>query len=124
MAEILRTMGVPAGVIVMEPRSRNTWENAVETQVLLEEMGAQSVILVTSALHMPRAAAIFHKLEIPILPAPTDYLVTQSDWEFYLRPDAETWLFNLIPSADDLRLTSMAMKEAVGLFVYWMRGWV
>lgn len=123
MAEILRTMGVSADAILMESRSRNTWENASNAKLLLNEIGAESVILVTSALHMPRAVAIFRRLEIPIQPAPVDYLVTEADWAYYLRADAETWLFNLIPSADDLRLTSMALKEYVGFVIYRLRGW-
>jgi uncharacterized SAM-binding protein YcdF (DUF218 family) len=73
---------------------------------------------------MPRAAAIFRKQGIEIIPAPTDYLVTEADWEYYLRPDLSVQVFNLIPSADDLQLTSQAVKEMIGIGVYWLRGWL
>ena len=40
-----------------EARSRNTRENAVNVKRLLDEENLETVILVTSALHMPRAPA-------------------------------------------------------------------
>ncbi len=124
MADILTTMGVPSQALLMESRSRNTYENAVESKKLMDAAGVERIILVTSALHMPRAAAIFRKQGIEIIPAPTDYLVTEADWEYYLRPDLSVQVFNLIPSADDLQLTSQAVKEMIGIGVYWLRGWL
>ena len=123
MAEALVSMGVPPEAIIEENRSRNTWENVVNIQALLDDAGADDLILVTSALHMPRSLAIFRTQGLDPIPAPTDFLVTAADWEFFLRPDVEVQLFNLIPSADDLRLTSMALKELIGMAVYRLRGW-
>lgn len=124
MAELLRTIGVPAEAIWLEEASFNTYENALLSKPILEEQGAERVVLVTSALHMPRAAAIFRKLGIDVIPAPTDYLVTQADWEHYLRPDPAVQAFNLIPSADDLELTSQVLKEYIGIAIYRLRGWL
>lgn len=124
MAEQLKAMGVPEGAILQEDASRNTYENAALTGALMEREGIKRVILVTSALHMPRSAAIFRRQGIEFTPAPTDYLVTEVDWQFYLQPSLEVQIFNLVPSADDMRLTSMAMKEAIGVVVYRLRGWL
>lgn len=124
MAELLETMGVPRSALLLEEASRNTWENATGVQAILDEEGMERVLLVTSAMHMPRAAAIFHKLGIDVIPAPTDYLVTRADWQFYLRRNLSTQLFNLVPSADDLRLTTLALREWIGIFTYRLRGWL
>ena len=124
MAELLQMMGVPKEAFWLETRSRNTYENAVESKKLLDAANIRRIILVTSALHMPRAAAIFRKQGFEVIPAPTDYLVTQADWEYYLRPDLSVQVFNLVPSADDLALTSQALKELIGIATYWLRGWL
>ena len=124
MADLLRTIGVPAEALWLEEASFNTYENALLSKPILEAQGADRVILVTSALHMPRAVAIFRKQGIEVVPAPTDYLVTQADWEHYLQPDPAVQLFNLIPSADDLELTSQVLKEYIGIAIYRLRGWL
>ncbi len=124
MAQLLEAMGVPRSALLLEEESRNTYENAVYTQALLEEQGIERVLLVTSAMHMPRAAAIFARLEIDATAAPTDYMVTQADFDFYLRPELGIQLFNLVPSADDMRLTTLALREWIGIATYRMRGWL
>lgn len=123
MAAQLEEMGVPPEAILLETESRNTWENAVNSRPILEAEGLETILLVTSAMHMPRSVAIFNSLGIPVTPAPTDFLVTQADWAFYTDLSFERQVFNLIPSADDLRLTSQAMREWIGLLVYRLRGW-
>lgn len=125
MADTLEAMGVADGAIIKEDKSLNTWENALYTKEILASKDiTEPVILVTSAMHMPRAAAIFDNLDIPFVPAPTDYLVSDADWAYYTTPTFERQVFNLVPSADDLKLTSMALKEWLGLLVYRLRGWV
>lgn len=123
MADHLQLMGVPRADILIEDTSRNTWENAENSAPILQAGGMESVLLVTSAMHMPRSVAIFRNLGINVTPAPTDFLVTQADWDYYTDLSFERQVFNLIPSADDLRLTSLAMREWIGLWVYRLRGW-
>jgi len=124
MAEMLETMGVPRSALLLEEDARNTRENGTGVQAILEAAGLDRVLLVTSAMHMPRAAAIFKKLGINAIPAPTDYLVTVADYQFFLRPDLGTQLFNLVPSADDMRLTTLALREWIGIVTYRLRGWL
>lgn len=124
MAELLISLGVPQDVIVLEERSRNTYENAVYTYPILASHGWQRIILVTSALHMPRASAVFHRFDLDIQPAPTDYLVTYSDWAFYTQPDPAVQLMNLLPKAEYMEMTEKAMKEYIGLLIYALRGWI
>ena len=124
MTELLDLMGVPSDAILLEGRSRNTYENAVETKKLLAAEGLTEIILVTSAMHMPRAQAIFAKQGLTVTPAPTDYEVTAADWAYLTSPTLEVQLFNLLPQADYLALVSRTLKEYVGLAVYRLRGWL
>lgn len=124
MAQLLGIMGVPQDAIWLEPHSRNTYENAVETKKLLDPQGIRRIILVTSALHMPRSQAIFAKQEFDVIPAPTDYHVTQAEWDYYWTPDPSIQAFNLFPSAEALDLTVRALKEYLGMAVYRLRGWL
>jgi len=106
--------GVDGAALLLESRSRNTHENALYTAQMLRQRGLQSVALVTSASHMRRARAAFARQEVVAIPAPTDIRVT---------PKPLT-LVRLLPDADALQASGMAMKEYVGLLVYWLRGWV
>ncbi len=124
MAMLLGLMGVPNEALWRESKSNNTYENAIESKKLLDEKGITRIILVTSALHMPRSVAIFQKQGFDVIPAPTDFWITEADWTHYLQPDLSLQLYNLLPSAEDLELTSRVIKEYIGIFIYWLRGWV
>jgi uncharacterized SAM-binding protein YcdF (DUF218 family) len=62
-AEIMRQMalarGVPEAALLVEPRSRNTVENARETARLLGLRGGRLVWLVSDRAHLPRAVLLF-----------------------------------------------------------------
>jgi uncharacterized SAM-binding protein YcdF (DUF218 family) len=124
MGQLLNIMGVPGDALWLESRSRNTYENAVETKKLLDPKGIRHIILVTSALHMPRAYAIFSKQGFDVTPAPTDYTVSEAAWDYYLTPDPAVQIFNLFPTAEALDFTVRAIKEYMGLLVYRLRGWL
>jgi uncharacterized SAM-binding protein YcdF (DUF218 family) len=124
MASILTQIGVPREALWLEGNSRNTYENAVESKKILDRAGIRRIVLVTSALHMPRSVAIFEKQGFEVIPAPTDYLVTDRDWTYYLTPDWRIQLFNLIPTAEDLHFTTLALKEYLGILVYRLRSWL
>ena len=54
--------------------SRNTVENAYLSRELAGDRFAGKWVLVTSAVHMPRAVGVFRKAGWQILPYPVDYL--------------------------------------------------
>lgn len=124
MRELLRALGVPDEAIVSEERARNTYENAIYVREILEEYEIDGVLLVTSALHMPRSVAIFAKQGIAVTPAPTDFMVT---WGEPGRTVARGWdgaLLKLMPSAEYLDLSTRVLREYLGLVVYRLRGWL
>ncbi len=121
MVELLTFMGVPEGAIIPEPDSLNTRQNAVNVQRVLRERGiAGPLLLVTSAMHMPRSLAIFRKLGMEVVAAPTDFWVAGGDRQRTVRGR----LLSLLPDVENLRLTTRAMKEYMGLVVYRLRGWL
>lgn len=121
MAILLETMGVPRSAMLLEERSLNTRENAVNTKQIMEAQNIRRVLLVTSAMHMPRSILIFKKLGINAIPAQTDYTSAQLDTT---GRTIEATILDALPDADQLRRTTRALKEYVGIFVYWLRGWI
>lgn len=124
MKILLTSLGIPNDTIWIENQSRNTYENAVFSQRILKEHNINEIILVTSAMHMPRSVALFKKLGIQVIPAPTDFTVTKNGWEYLTHPTPSVFLINLIPTADNLSLTSKALKEYIGMVTYSLRGWM
>jgi uncharacterized SAM-binding protein YcdF (DUF218 family) len=112
--ELLETYDVPRDAIIVESNSRNTHENAVNTAAIWREKCFHSGLLVTSATHMPRALASFRKAGLDIAPWPAD---------FRGRYPLVNSLFDFLPNAGALAITTSAIKEWLGLVVYRLRGW-
>ena len=123
MANILVQMSVPAEAIIQEPDSLNTYENAVNVKKILDSNGIHQVLLVTSAMHMPRSLLIFKHQRITAIPAPTDFSVTADDLR-ELRNSPQNIVLNLLPDSDRLENFTRAFKEYIGLVVYRLRGWL
>jgi uncharacterized SAM-binding protein YcdF (DUF218 family) len=124
MAEVLGMLGIPEDALWTESESRNTYENALFSRKVLAEKGIERIILVTSAMHMPRAVALFEKQGFDVIPAPADYNITQVGWDRLWDRNLTTQLFNLLPSVANLNSTTSALKEYIGIVVYSLRGWL
>lgn len=62
--------GIDAARITLEERSRTTWENALFTEALVKPAAGERWLLVTSAVHMPRAMGAFRKAGFEVEPWP------------------------------------------------------
>jgi uncharacterized SAM-binding protein YcdF (DUF218 family) len=124
MARLLELMDVPASAMWLQPDSRNTYEDAVFSKKILDEKGIHRIVLVTSALHMPRAVGLFEHQGLEVIPAPTDFNVTQKDWQNLLHAGFAARLISLLPGAGNLNMTSNALKEYFGLWIYHLQGWL
>lgn len=124
MADLLVAMGVPRDALWLETASRNTYENALYTRPILEEAGVERVLLVTSALHMPRSMRIFARQGIDAIPAPTDFRVADAEWRYLREAPPAAQPFIWLPNVDSLELTTDALKEYIGIVVYRLRGWL
>lgn len=124
MAVVMEMLGVPAEALWLQSKSQNTYEDVLYSSQILKEKGINRIILVTSAMHMPRSIALFEKQGIQVVPAPTDFKVTQAQWQSLFLADLPALAIDLLPTADNLSLTSSALKEYFGLVVYRLRGWL
>lgn len=114
LGELLREWGVPEPALRLDGHSRNTRENAVNAKPLIEAASCSRPLLVTSAAHMPRAVATFLALGIEVFPVSTDVQAT--------RGSAFT-VFDFLPDAHALSMTSDAIREWLGQKVYEWQGW-
>jgi uncharacterized SAM-binding protein YcdF (DUF218 family) len=124
MGAILEIMGVPPDAQLLEEASRNTRENAVFVRQILAERGIDRIILVTSATHMPRSVRLFEREGFTVLPAPTDFVGTEADWDYVRDSGWTARLLLLLPEASNLQISTRCLKEYVGLVVYRLRGWI
>ena len=103
MARMAESVGVDDADIIIEAESRNTHEQAM---FLAPMLGDKDFILVTSALHMPRAMALFEKLDMNPMPAPTHHLVIKKDY----------WATDLLlPSSGNIGKLRVAIYEYLGM---------
>jgi len=103
MRTLLQDLGVPIEAIVLEPRSRNTRENARESRKLLNN--EDKIALVTSAYHMPRAMREMQSVGLHAFAFPTGFLIPAK------RRSIEQWL----PRRGALELATLAIKERLAM---------
>ncbi|WP_341524820.1 YdcF family protein [Nostoc sp. UHCC 0302] len=123
MANVLTSIGIPSEAIVEEPDSLNTYQNAVNVRKILESRGIRQVLLVTSAMHMPRSLKIFQRQGINAIPTPTDFLISERELE-ELGNTPKAAILNLLPDTANLNQSTSALKEYLGTFIYRLRGWL
>lgn len=124
MAKILSSIGVPSEAMIIEDRSRNTYENALYAKELLGEKGINKILLVTSAMHMPRSVALFEAQDFEVTPLPVDYSVVENQSAESQDSIFITKILNIIPNVSNLALTTNALKEYLGTFIYQLQGWL
>ena len=112
MAVLARDLGVAPDAIVAETASRDTKDQA---RALKELVGEAPFVLVTSASHMRRAAAMLRKRGLHPLPAPTGHIVK----------GARRWSpHDLYPGSGALCVSECALYEYLGYAWAWLRGQV
>jgi uncharacterized SAM-binding protein YcdF (DUF218 family) len=107
---VLRENAIHRGIqperIILTPRVLTTED---EARAVSEVPGIHSILLVTSAFHMPRAVMLFRARGLDVSPFPTDERVLG---RLHLR------LYEFIPVSSALYGSEAAMREYYGLAVY------
>lgn len=111
MAESLRRDHV-VNVRWEESSSGTTWENAQKSRAMLSADGVTRIVLVTQALHMPRAVMAFEHAGFTVLPAPVDFDTDDARLPLLLQ---------FAPSPERFMLSGQALHEYVGLVFYRLR---
>lgn len=107
-SQLLVALGIVPDHITVETRARNTAENAAYTKDLLKPAAQERWLLVTSAYHMPRAIGAFRRVGFPVEAFPADW---QTGGRVF------TWSADL---AKNWEMTNLAVKEWIGLVLYWL----
>ncbi len=113
---LLTALGVPPDRLILEAKSRDTYENAAFLKEELARKGelgsGKRWLLITSAYHMPRAIGAFRKAGFEVEAWPVDYRT---------RGKADlTRPFDKV--SEGLRRVDVATREWFGLLAYWLRG--
>jgi uncharacterized SAM-binding protein YcdF (DUF218 family) len=112
----LTTIHVPDSALIIENESKNTYENAVNSKKILDSLQFKgSILLVTSAFHMPRALACFKKAGYTNL---TPYLTNRISG-----PRRFDWDHCFLPNPSALNLLNMLIHEWIGFAVYKLKGY-
>jgi uncharacterized SAM-binding protein YcdF (DUF218 family) len=112
MRDLLLTLGVPAGRILTETRSRNTHEEAIEVAALLAGRKIGRAVIVTSDFHMRRSLGAFRAVGIDGIPAIVrDPFPPETFWDW------------IVPGQDALWRSHLMAHELLGIAYYAARGW-
>ena len=103
--------GIPEEKIYVTKNVENTADEAVAVKELISPN--KRIILVTSAYHMYRAKRLFEKEGIEVIPCKVDYKTVGS---------SNTTLLDFLPSAINLELAEIGIREIIGRIYYIIKG--
>ena len=108
----LEKFGVPQDRIVVERKSRDTAENATFAKQLVMPKPGERWLLVTCAIHMPRAVGVFRKMGFAVDAYPVDYQTAGTQ---------DLWALSA-SLMGGIGILDRAAREWTGLLVYWITG--
>jgi len=117
LAERALALGISREHIFVTDKVTNTAEEARAVTRKLRDMSGTDksrIILVTSAFHMRRSRLLFEHAGVSIIAFPVDFQVSQ---------DQVFTILDLLPSADYLKRTEIALRESYGYLYYALAGW-
>lgn len=88
----------------IEQKSETTTENAIFSAQMLAADGVRRILLVTDAMHMPRAVGQFRAAGLEAVEAPTIFFSA-----------APMSIFHLFPTAENMRQSSYAAYQWLGM---------
>ena len=102
--------------IIPLPACADTHDEATHVRALATERGWHRILLVTSATHMRRAAALFRTQGIEAIPVPCNFLTNVST-----APGPQAVC---VPSWGGFEKIAVWLHEEVGWLEYRRRGWI
>ncbi|MDP4266885.1 MAG: YdcF family protein [Bacteroidota bacterium] len=115
LKEYLTGIGIPEKDLIIESESHNTHQNAQNSCKLINKYSYKNILLITSAYHMRRAMACFHKEGL----YPTPYCVDK-----YAGPRKFYIDHLLLPNSKALILWIFLLHEMIGYTTYFFAGYL
>ncbi len=109
------SLGIPDTALLIDSISDNTYENAVYSKELLENIEGDNYLLISSASHIRRANACFEKQGISAKLFPVDHNSGPRRWDVFML---------LFPSYEAFKLWDELFHEWFGLLVYKIKGYI
>jgi uncharacterized SAM-binding protein YcdF (DUF218 family) len=112
MCEFLVHLGVKPSDIVVEDKSRTTYENAVECTKVLKQRQIRNAVLIVDAVDMLRALACFRNQGMELAPSPCHHRATEFGPTF----------FDFVPNLRAGQNCQRVWHEWLGMAWYWLKG--
>ena len=114
-AAFLTEIGIPSAHLILDNEARTTKGHVDYIAELLAEYRLETFLLVTSAVHMRRAEAVFRAAGLEPVSIATD---------FQVNTETQMSIRRFLPSVSALSLSTAAIHEYIGYSYYRVRGWV
>jgi uncharacterized SAM-binding protein YcdF (DUF218 family) len=108
----LADLGVDPARVNMNPQSRTTSEDALYSAALLKPKPHERWLLVTAAMHMPRAVGCFRAAGFQVQPYPVDFVTRDRSGPFA----------SFVTGSSALIQLDRAAKEWIGFIAYRLMG--
>lgn len=106
----LQLLGIPERDLLVENQSRTTYENAIYTKRIIDSVRlTPPYVLITSAMHIPRAEKVFAKAGLRVFPFPSDYHVFDKKFDF---------ADYVVPKMNVMNDWASFLKEVIGIWGY------
>ncbi|MEK6590999.1 MAG: ElyC/SanA/YdcF family protein [Nitrospinota bacterium] len=118
MKALAISLGMPAGAIITEVNSSNTYKNVLNVKEILKEKGWNRILLISSPYHMRRVSMVFNKnaKEINVIYTP----VPSSQFYNYDISSRGSYFFR----EATLRQLRGFNHEYLGIIYYWWKGYI
>lgn len=115
--EAMLLMGIPEDSIIIEDKTRNTRESAVEVKKIITRLKYkdENCLLITSAFHMRRSLACYNKAGI----IPDNFTT-----DFYAHPRQYYFDILFIPKIEAFVIWHILVREWLGMAAYKLAGYI
>jgi uncharacterized SAM-binding protein YcdF (DUF218 family) len=110
LAEFAQELGVSRDRLIIDRQPKNTRESALSSSKFAAEYPQLTPLLVTSAIHAPRALDEFRAAGMHVCLRPTDFRFEPPNWPGYL-----------LPQISALDKSTAAVHEYLGLLGFFLR---
>jgi uncharacterized SAM-binding protein YcdF (DUF218 family) len=109
LARFVKSQGVNKNQIILTEAVQNTNDEAIAVSKILPENS--TIILVTSAFHMPRAETVFENQNLKVIPYAVDFRSVEKKID----------VLDFLPQANAFKDSSFYFREIIGRTYYSLR---